>query len=828
MDLKNQRISIGLFLSLSLFMLLAACSDGKRTEMAKNIIINEVMASNRTGFLNEKGKPADWIEIKNTSQDSISLKGFGLAVVKMIPDSTNNGELKEEIEKWDFPDVKIGAGQCLVVFADKKKNPDKEDSETELRANFNLPKEGAKIQFLGPRGKVVSEVNYGSLLADQALALQADSTYQPTYLQSPGFENTKEGYEKASIKIDQQRKLGLRIWEFMTREEKSDENWVELKNTGTTDIDLSEYSLGKKPGKKDGVQLPAKTLKPGEFITFRLAGKNANKNNSMHLPFKPGNAETIVLTKNGKFVDGINAKSTPIGTSVGRMKDKPGLFYFAKPTKDEENDNNGFRHISKMPEFNLKPGTYPKSEKLTLRLKNPGQKVRYTLNGSKPGSSSAVFQDSIVITKGTVVRAYAEGNNEYMKSPIATYTYLPGAEHDIPVVSIAVNHGDLYNHSNGIYVKGPGYTEEIPHKGANYWQNWTKDAHVELIDGKEGVSVDCGLKIFGGYSRFMPKKSFRLKFRNRYGDAAVEYDFFGNGQPVELQDIVIRSGSQDSERCMIRDEFFTSLMQKESPELLTQLYQPVALYINGEYFGLYFLREKIDSHFIARKLNWPTDSLNMIMSEGYNEIGSKDAYNHLIDYVMKHDMKNAENYNYIKNLVDLQGLIDYKLGEIYSGNSDVGNIRYVRSTSPGTDKKWHFIFYDLDATWVGDKPSAAYYLAIEGNSSYTANQNKLINRLLPNKEFRELFLNRLSHHMKTTFNPKNSTAVFDELVEKIKPEMKKNCQRWDNLSYEEWERNIASFRKKFPEKPKVMLEDLRKYLKITDAENKKYFSNLGY
>ena len=95
-----------------------------------------------------------------------------------------------------------------------------------------------------------------------------------------------------------------------------------------------------------------------------------------------------------------------------------------------------------------------------------------------------------------------------------------GREHDIPVVNITVNKNDLYNPSTGIYVEGPGYEEEWPHMGSNYWQPWTKEAHVEFFDnkeGKEGFSVDCGLKIFGGFSRAEAKKSFRLKFRGKYG-----------------------------------------------------------------------------------------------------------------------------------------------------------------------------------------------------------------------------------------------------------------------------------------------------------------------
>ena len=48
------------------------------------------------------------------------------------------------------------------------------------------------------------------------------------------------------------------------------------------------------------------------------------------------------------------------------------------------------------------------------------------------------------------------------------------------------------------------------------------------------------------------------------------------------------------------------------------------------------------------------------------------------------------------------------------------------------------------------------------------------------------------------------------------------------IDVSDWEKNIADFRKKFATKPKAMLDDLRKYLSITEAENKKDFGDLGF
>jgi hypothetical protein len=340
------------------------------------------------------------------------------------------------------------------------------------------------------------------------------------------------------------------------------------------------------------------------------------------------------------------------------------------------------------------------------------------------------------------------------------------------------------------------------------------------------VSTDCGFKIFGGFSRYEAKKSFTVKFQNNYGNSHLTSDFFGTGDPVELNDLVLRSGSQDWNRCMVRDEFFTSLMASQCPTLLIQDYRPVALYINGGYFGLYYLREKIDKHFVARKLGVTEDSVTIIASSQYLEEGIKMEYNNLMNYIRSHNMAKKECYDYVRERVDLQGLIDFKLGEIYSGNTDVGNIRQVRSDDADCDGRWYFVFYDLDATWVGNKPTASYYLRCGSDAQQGGLHNRMINSLLANEEFRKLFMERLSLHMHKTFSPKNATAVFDALVNTIRPEMERNCERWPQLSYKQWEKNIEAFRARFADRHLIVLNDLRRLLAITPEEDKQYFSDL--
>lgn len=315
-------------------VVLTSCND-KRVKQAQDIVINEIMASNRTGLSVGSGKPADWIELKNNGKDSINLEGFQLCIIKEVPDSMiESGEEPEDMEKsWEFPNVSIGPGECMVIFAKKVKEGKQPKA---LTANFKLPKDGGTLQFLAPNGSVIKELEYDKLSADQSLARQEDGTYQKTYWQSPGFDNNREGYEKAMVQIDSKRTGPLLIWELMSRAPTSSENWVKLKNVSDQELDLAGYSLAKKMDKEDtGWALPSRKLQPGEILTIQLTGNQGN--NPTQTNFKLGKAETIILMKDGKFVDGMCAKNTPIGASIGRADDKKGFFFYSTPTKDEQN-----------------------------------------------------------------------------------------------------------------------------------------------------------------------------------------------------------------------------------------------------------------------------------------------------------------------------------------------------------------------------------------------------------------------------------------------------------------------------------------------------------
>lgn len=759
-------------------------------------VINEVNASNKTGLMAEDGETHDWIEIKNISEKEYSLRGYSLA--------KDSGMVT-----WQFPDTVLGPNECMLVFATKK------ELKKQLSCGFKISGKGECLQLITRSGRVMSEASYKKLKGDQVLKYTKKEKYKKTYKQTPGFENDKDGYQQYLELIESQRKDPLKIWEYMTKVPGGDKNirWIEIKNTSNAPVKLNDYALTNDMDEPDLMTLPEQELAPGAF--FLVADKD-----------KKLSSQVLILTKKKKFVDAVNAHKTYLGVSIGRKNGSKGFFYYNEPTPNAENTTKAFEDITDEPEFNHHPGAYDK-KKIYLKFKNKDAKVYYTLDGSLPTRSSKVFKDSILIEKNTIVRAFVE-DSVNLASPVTTSTFIVGTKHKLPIVSLVINNEDLYDYHTGIYVAGPGASADFPHVGANYWKKWEKKAHIEFIEGKDGFSTDCGLKIFGGYSRALDKKSFHIKLHGRYGRSKVDYDMYNRGKKDDVKSFVLRSGSQDYTGVMARDEFFTSLMAQNSPNLYVQAYRPVVVYLNAEYWGIYYVREKINREYVAKHLNVDPSTANLLMAQHGALVGNSTEYINLCKYATSHNMKVDSVFKYMEDHVDFESLIDEKIGQFYSNNTDVGNIRYFKSTDPKCDGKWHWIYYDLDATFECIKPLSYY---VEGSTlfaeaSSVGPYNVLPCQLLKNPKFRQLFIERWAYHMKNTFEPEHALKVFDGIINTIDPEMERECQRWPQMSYTSWKKNCERFREKIRNRPSMLQPEFIKGLNITQEEQKKYLSDI--
>ena len=174
-----------------------------------SVVINELMLSNRTGLLAPDGRTHDWVELKNLSASRVELKDYALAVARDADSAADR--------EWVLPDTAIAGGGSLLIYLTKKGSKGKTDM---LNAKLKVSKKGGFLRLLCD-GDVVDQVEYTDMAADQSYSRREDGSYEKTYMQSPGFDNTKEGYEKYNVLIDSQRNEPLLIWEVMSRADKN-------------------------------------------------------------------------------------------------------------------------------------------------------------------------------------------------------------------------------------------------------------------------------------------------------------------------------------------------------------------------------------------------------------------------------------------------------------------------------------------------------------------------------------------------------------------------------------------------------------------------------
>jgi hypothetical protein len=128
--------------------------------------------------------------------------------------------------------------------------------------------------------------------------------------------------------------------------------------------------------------------------------------------------------------------------------------------------------------------------------------------------------------------------------------------------------------------------------------------------GQRRFVQSVGAKIHGGWSRAAPQKSIALIARSRYGDNRFRGQFFEDRENTEFKQLLLRNTGNDWTSAMLRDVVSQSLM--DGLDLNTQAYRPVQVLLNGNYLGLFHLRERANEHFIHDNSGIPSDNIDLV------------------------------------------------------------------------------------------------------------------------------------------------------------------------------------------------------------------------
>ncbi len=767
---------------------------------SKKIVINEILAENKGNFKNENGEYSGYIEIKNISDESINIKNYSLSNDESVS------------FKWQLPNIKLSKGEVLLIYTSGVSS-----TSGTLSTGFKLKNKNGTVVLTNSNGKVIDKVKYENLANGMAYIREGDKYLMNNSI-SPGFDNTVNG-----IKSFQKKYLGVEStliinevmnnnYSYLPQNGGNYYDWIELYNNGKDDVKLSDYCLTTNINTVCMSKLPDVTLKKGEYYVVMASGNSELTNKSYtHLGFKLGDNDAIYLTKDSSIIDSMYVSQVPNGYSYGRGKDY-GLYYFSKPTPKSKN-NSGTEAISYLPTASVSGGVIKDGKEFKVAL--TGKKIYYTTDGSMPTTDSKVYSSPLTIKKTTVLKIMSKEDGK-LKSDVNTYSYIMDDSHKVSVMSISIDPKKLNNVNS--------------HTSLN--SSVLEHGYVEYFDKDGGgFKLNMGLKLFGGSTRSYKKKSYEIKFKKMFGDAKLKYKVFDTVDSSVFDSLVLRTGSQDEfqyndQRTVIKDVVATSLVG-EYTDVDVQAYEPIILYINGKYNGIYFIREKVDETFVSNHYNVKTTKTDtsILRIDGEVKSGTDKNYKAMINFINKNSLSKKSNYEKIKEQIDIQSLCDFWIGEIYTANYDILNTRYF--SNPNVDNgKWKFIFYDLDSGFFRTTQNTfTEYTSVSGMGAWNF-PTDLLRNLMKSSEFKKTFLERLSYNLKNTWSYDNVSKRIDEVIEMIgKDEFKRNAERWGN-SYSHWENSIAAMKKFAKNRNSYVIKYAKSYFKLSDAEVKKYFGGV--
>ncbi len=795
---------------------------------AQNIVINEVMSSNVNTLFDQFNEAPDWIELYNSGNEVVNLLNFGLS------------DDLEEPFKWIFPEIILTPASFLIIFASDKDIRDlpiiwsilidQGDEWHYIVPNEELP---ANWKNIGYNDNLWNIGNSGFGYGDNDDETLLDACIS-VYLRKEITITNINNIAQAILHIDFDDAFvaylnGTEIARFNIGTTGILPTFNEVSNN--SDHEAAMYN----GGKPDRFEIPSNLLNfvEGEnilaiqvhnaglgssdltAIPFFTIGRTASngenesipeildiKTNYLHTNFKlKSTGESILLTSpENELIDQKQIEPLIEDVSFGRKPDGTNQWmYFYKPTPGGSNITSGYSSIQQFTlQFSIEAGLYKNSIQVEITGAPDNATIYYSTDGSDPTRSSKVYINPINISVTTVLKARIITNDDII-GEVVTNTYIINKITNLPIISLSTNPDNLWDFDSGIYVMGPNAEPGNPYFGANFWQDWEKPVHFEYFetDGKVKLSVNAGMKIYGAWSRAHDQKSLTIYARSKYGAGSLNYPFF-KAKPIDqFEAIVLRNSGNDWMYSMIRDAFMVTLIEGVDH----QAYQPAVVYLNGEYWGILNIREKINEHFIASNNNIDPDQIELLENNINPIHGDGMHYNNMINYIRENDLSINENYKTIKQQMDVNEYMKYMITEIYCNNTDWpgNNIKYWRPDMPGG--RWRWIIFDTDFGFGLYGPDFGYSentlaFALEPYGPGWPNppwSTELFRNLVKNESFKIEFINLFADHLNTTFDPNNLNKRIDEYEDMLNSEMKYHFERWSHDIYR-WYGNIEVMR----------------------------------
>ncbi len=289
----------------------------------------------------------------------------------------------------------------------------------------------------------------------------------------------------------------------------------------------------------------------------------------------------------------------------------------------------------------------------------------------------------------------------------------------------------------------------------------------------------------------------RVYAREEYGDSYFNYQLLPQKSVNSYKRFLLRAtmGGSSIDEATIRDVLAHEIVRDLDIEI--QDYQPVIVYINGEYWGIHTLRDRIDERYIEYTYGFNKDSIDMINANiALVDAGSNLHYKRVAEYIDQNDLSVDYNYEYVKSQIDIHSLVDYVIAEMFLSNWDWpgNNQKLWRPQTP--EGKWRWIFFDLDVAYSRTIPDIFDHAMLEeGERPWNTESvsSLLLRNLLKNNNFRSLFIDRFAEILNKEFTPGKISGKLNAIMDQYRPELSSHISRWNYpSSTTSWENDIEN------------------------------------
>lgn len=474
--------------------------------------------------------------------------------------------------------------------------------------------------------------------------------------------------------------------------------------------------------------------------------------------------------------------------------------------------------------FSVPGGFYQASPMLEIAPFYPQHHIRFTTNGNRPTAQSRLYAGPLLLDESLystsdiytipvapddemyypdsvqhciVIRAAVFDENDSCISEVSTNSYFIHAlgcdTHGLPAVSLCADSLDLFDYRSGILVPGIFYNplDSInPIWTGNYYQTgpaWERPMNIEFYElNNEGINQQAGLRTHGGMGRRLPQKCLKCYAREEYGKKRFEYPFFENLPLNSFKHLVLKPFSASWNYTGVNNHLSNLIAAQVNVEALAS--RPVVLYLNGEYWGIYYIHERPDERYLEDHFDIDLEQVNLL--SGWNPVvayGTSTHFDSLYRWLDTTDLADLQQYTLIQEKIDLDNFIDYQILELFLENTDwPGN--NMRCWQLG-DGPWRWIFFDGDAclSWLTFN---AFVNAVYEGDAYWPSSRKatlLFRKLLDNEQFSQQFYDRFQVLLNTTFSFANTGPMFNAIQQTLSEEIPFQAHRFgDPADMETW------------------------------------------